>query len=219
MSKINQTLNQPWRLSEQRYHPYVVSLDNQFVYVPILKNAHKFATHVFANQCRWNKIFPKNNHPFSKIDFSINHYKKLIVLRDPIDRWISSMSAYLFLHHTKWDYQNNDLFELLFDVIIIDEHTKPQVNFLENIDIEDCVFFNFNTNLTDNFQSWINDNIDPDIQIGVNTPKNNTEHKPLQNYIKTKLSSMVLNYKDRLFSTYKEDYNLINSIQFYKRSV
>ena len=60
--------------------------NGEYAYIPILKNAHTWLTQVFRDGLKWDPVSdPKE----------ISHCKKIIVLRDPAERWISGMATYL----------------------------------------------------------------------------------------------------------------------------
>lgn len=206
---IRKTNLQTWRMFEQKPMSFVHSVKKKQTYIPIFKNAHTYVESVFIKLCNWKT--------YDVLD-DINSHTKIIILRDPLDRWISGISEYIHLHHKNWNIDNRDLLDLLYDVIIIDEHTKPQVNFLDGINIENCVFFKMDNNFTFNLHDWIQKNVSPFIKFNhalYSQSHNRSDTKPLQNTIKQKLYGLELCFRQRVEQCYKDDYDLFYSVKFY----
>jgi hypothetical protein len=122
---------------------------NNYIYVNIPKNASSWMKEKF-NRREYNYI----NDP---IDATF-----IVVLRDPVSRWISGaaqafvgcspQSPYFFL---------NIGFNAIFDHVVIDEHTAPQTMFLDEINHDRTVWFNCDPNLIKNWKSWSSKKIVP----------------------------------------------------------
>lgn len=211
MIHVKQSKKGSWRLSEQRKHPYVVSTDESYVFLPILKNAHSYTSMFFEQGLGWIRCDPNN--------VTITEKTKIILLRDPIERWISGATEYLHLHHRDFDFNNDDLLMLLFDIIIVDEHTKPQVTFIEGIDLSNALFFNVDDKLTTNLSKWVRKKFNPFFNAPTNLWRNSKIENSTKKLINNRLSDFVNRYKERFEYCYEEDYNLINSINFYKGGI
>lgn len=131
-------------------HPYgscLIRQDNQhdytLIYVTIPKCASTWMKHVFK---------PAQDADYREIS-GAKHY--VVILRDPIDRWISGFAQaqvgttpYHKSHftHLGWDQ--------VFAKIVFDNHTEPQVSFLAGIDTQDVTWFKFGDDLYDDVQHW-----------------------------------------------------------------
>ena len=74
-----------------------------------------------------------------------------MVLRDPVDRWISGIAECLTLYHPMFDLQDMETVELIFDRVTFDDHTERQVKFLQGLDTDDCIFMWCDENYRNNF--------------------------------------------------------------------
>jgi hypothetical protein len=121
------------------------------MYLPILKNAHSWATSLletnlqFVNQNIFSREYPQL-------------VKFIVILRDPIERWVSGAAEYL----SKYDPDvcreivNNDNFmKLLCDIGRLDLHTNRQLDVLYDIDIKQCVFFKCDSTLESTMYHFI----------------------------------------------------------------
>lgn len=150
----------------------------------------------------------------------------VVVLRDPVDRWISGITTYLSLNHAGHflvdDFLNyikthgKWLLEILFERVSFDDHTERQVYFLKPFDLSNAYYFYASVNdrleyqLTQFYQGeGIKLNFEHDI-------KNYRKHDPIHRFFTEFLfDSKNRNYKEKLINYYKEDYDLINSVRFY----
>jgi len=115
--------------------------------------------------CKDRKIFaidiPKNassagKHFYNKNNFveanftdkDVNPEKFIVIMRDPVQRWVSGVTEYLAGEYGNLkftnvsDYINNKLLiELIFDQLVFDAHTFPQIAFLEDLKMEKIDFY------------------------------------------------------------------------------
>lgn len=152
----------------------------------------------------------------------------IVVLRDPIRRWVSGASEFLMMYHQGIidnivepnDYDFLPLLgeklgiKLLFDTMTFDDHTERQAVFLNNIDLSRCMWVYSDKNFSQSFSKLLDGIGYPNDFVGA-TKANSTENE--DNAKKKKLQeflSMVID-KDE-FKNYNLqqwfwcDYELIN---------
>ena len=66
-----------------------------------------------------------------------------VVLRDPVDRWLSGMAEYITRYHRDFDFNqlNQQSLDLIFDRVAFDDHTESQVYFFDGIDHDHIKWF------------------------------------------------------------------------------
>ena len=114
----------------------------QYNYLPIAKNAHTWTTALLATNLQFTKVVN-----YSKI---LPYGKFIVILRDPIKRWIAGVAQCLSEYDTNMcrDLVHNDNFiKFLCDMGSIDGHTRPQINGLLQVDIKQCIFFKCDSTL------------------------------------------------------------------------
>jgi|688.fasta_scaffold574623_1 hypothetical protein len=188
----------------------------QNIYVPIPKNA---STNIRA---------AIKNSDFQSIVFldkmqQLKPQSTVVVLRDPIDRWISGITTYLNLYVIKKNNvlnflkeikKDKNFLDLLFEKITFDDHTEKQIYFLQPFDKSQCTFF------------YIDDKIEfrlTQFYLGeglkISFDKNHMNHRkndPVHEFFTTFLfDAYNHNYMEKLKEHFREDYNLISQTKFY----
>ena len=164
----------------------------------------------------------------------------IVILRDPVQRWISGISQYITTYiqgvHgpngpvfdgmivTEQDYfmsadmfiaQYNDLVERLFlDVgSRFDDHVWPQSELLSDLlpTVKRTYFF-LDENLNARLSKYLGFTEFTDIDRNQGT--NNPEQKKIQEFFIGRLNDRS-ELKERLIKHYHEDYDLIDSVEFY----
>lgn len=182
---------------------------NLFAFVPIPKCASTYVTKFLVEGLSW-KISKEDD----RIQDSL--FRKLVILREPIDRWVSGMAQYLTTYHGDLPLQSRELTEFIFKRVDFDPHTTPQVNFIAGLDIDSTIFFRFDSQLEKNFRSYIHENTGKDYNLPVfrnDTPKSG--HKP---YIGQKLKVLLKSndqWLQHVTDYYKKDIDLYNEVKFY----
>lgn len=150
-----------------------------------------------------------------------NLYSKhaIVVLRDPIDRWLSGIAEYMFLYHPNVDlaHLSNSYFELVFDKISFDDHTEKQVLFLEGLDLNNCTFLYCDKNYKMNFSNFLAYNNMPNSYFKYedqHVTANSKERKKFRDVFENALNSKKT-FKNKLEWYFEEDYKLIDSTNFY----
>ena len=193
-------------LGECMSHP-----DTDLMYVYIPKNASSWTK---PNLQDWNwEMY--NYHT----DLQIKNKKAIIVLRDPLERWVSGIAEYLYLHQydlNTWELSSH-MINLIFDRIVFDDHTDRQINFLHGLERSNCVFFNCDENYRKNFSDFLNANNMPNEYYKYDL-QHVSAHSPIRNDFKNLFQQQIKKhskYREAVEWYFHEDYKLINSVEFY----
>lgn len=149
----------------------------------------------------------------------------MVVLKDPVDRWVSGVGTYI----TSWilgpgygsDHfveNYNNLFErLLFETLILDDHTTPQVTFIKQLEQLlpgiPVTYFKLDRYVIDNMGACITQplTIAP---VESNVSEDHYDQQVITNFIKERiLADFTL--KSKIVARYQKDYDFINQTQFY----
>ena len=136
----------------------------------------------------------------------------IVVLRDPLDRWISATVQHFEANRGEIIDPNNTLFmDFIFTKIQFEMHSVRQVDYLSLIKnfAERCVYFELNNNFTSNINSYLG-------SIGVNEVVTHIDNvsAPTKDTVLVKFIKAHPNYKQKIVDYYKADYDLINSVVF-----
>jgi len=195
--------------------------ESDFIYIPIQKNAHTWTVNELLARGFTNKTFFHNPE-------YINAKDTIVVLRDPIERWISGMAEYfsialwdMKLLDTSTDVIDEEMLEIIINKTELDQHTRSQTDFIKKINMNKLIFFNFHDNYTMRFRDFLNSR--GLLQDGVNWAKLNstdtkfrTPHKTLR-WV-TFFNEVLKNpqYLKKIQNFYEEDQKLIDSVKFYQ---
>lgn len=181
--------------------------DTDLMYINIPKNASSWTK---PNLKDWSWEF-YNYH-------TDNLYDKhaLVVLRDPMERWLSGIAEYMTLYHV--DADPTAWFDLIFERIAFDDHTESQLLFLQGINLNNCTFFLCDKNFKSNFSDFLNKHDMPnsydryeDQHVTANSP----ERARFKNIFAEALKNSKYNQKVEWY--FEKDYKLLRSVQFYAR--
>lgn len=199
-------------LQARGYHPGggLISSSGVF-YLNIPKNASTYITNILQN----------NGWQYHNTNDWININKCIVVLRDPIDRWISGFATYVSSwllgvgygsDHFVQDY--NPLVEkLIFDNLTFDDHTTAQSAFIAQLPPVDITYFKLNKNIIWQIGQDLNINLST-ATVDDNKSENNYDQRQIIDLIQTKVDNDPV-LKARIFEHFKSDFDLINSVQFY----
>jgi hypothetical protein len=140
----------------------------------------------------------------------VNSSENLIVLRDPIDRWCSGITQYLY--NTKLDLPIDEI----FNKITFDDHTELQTYFLKDVDLDSATFMLADDNLRANLANWIYSNgyrTNVDIAIEYNSSSEDDRITTKDHY--AKLLEQNPEFVLKLQQHFEEDYKLIGKVKFY----
>jgi hypothetical protein len=194
-----------WQHKGHCYGECMSHQDSAYMYVYIPKNASS-----------WTKPNLKD-FGWQFYNYHTDNLNKhaLVVLRDPVDRWLSGIAEYFALYHPTFDTWTTDAFDLTFDRVCFDDHTERQVKFLHGLDTDNCVFFDFN-NYRQAFSHWISEHYGKnkyDSYEFQHVSENSPERKKFKEIFKRKLENSK--YLEQIKNFYEQDYKLINQIKFY----
>lgn len=197
-----------WQYKGHHFGECMSHWDSELMYVYIPKNASSW-TKPNLKDYEWEFY----NYHSDKLD---KH--ALIVLRDPVERWLSGIAEYFALYHPKFkmDSWTHDVFDLVFDRVCFDDHTECQVKFLHGLDTDNCTFFWFDENYRTNFSQCIS-------EYYGNNSYNNYEYQhvsdrdPTRRNFKEIFRNTIQNskYLEQVKNYYAQDYELINQVKFY----
>ena len=198
------------------FHPGSMVVTEKFFYVPIPKNASSYMTALLrANDWQLYNFLYDN----------ITDKKCIILLRDPVDRWITGISQYLCSYVINDDFNSNDLINdwsrlvetIIFDKVIFDDHTEQQCYFFNSIPIDQCVFFDSTNQPEVNIKKYMN-TLGYDLDVNIELPKNesigNREHNKLCKFFTLWIQENP-ELMQRIKDVYHDDYNLIETVNFY----
>ena len=195
------------------FAPGGMFMKDNLVYIPIPKNSSSYI----------GQLLLKNGWGIGNfLTTDLTNKQLIILLRDPIDRWISGMAEYLCLSLLKngrtsddivknW---NNIIQDLIFDRVIFDDHTEKQVYFIQSIPIKNCVFFNSAKQPEQAVKQYLTTHdidLNIDMVIDRNQTQGNKYKEPLVNFLRDQLAQNP-SLTNKLMNTYREDYTLWNVI-------
>jgi hypothetical protein len=202
-------------MQDQGYYPGggMLSPNQEIFYLNIPKNASTYLTNVLKeNQwLHWNIL-----------ENSAGIKTTIAFIRDPVDRWISGFATYAALHLFGYGYGSdhfvedyNDLTKrIIFDQVIFDDHTNHQVKYVKQILDYNPVFIRYNENLIPQINSFLGQDLNTTIIIDANKSESNYDTEQVSKFIKKQIANNP-DLKARVVQAYKEDYEFINSIEFY----
>lgn len=194
------------------------------VYIPIPKNASTWASLYFREILKWGLYTEetmRNEMPWLVDISSLKFHKKLVILNDPVERWIRGVSQYLTtaMPDLVW-ITDKDFMKFIYTHVLFDTHTLPQVNFLHNLNTEDMDFLKMDKNLERNLSEYLKQYIPEEfVSIPDDLFKNKTpldSNKFFLNERFKQLTNTDPKYKQMIIDMYEEDYKLISNIKFYE---
>lgn len=141
----------------------------------------------------------------------VNSKENLVILRDPIDRWCSGITQYLY--NSKQDLSVDEV----FDKITFDDHTDLQTYFLQGVDLDRTTFMLVNESLKANLNNWVYNrayrtNVDIAIQYNASGEDDRRTTKEYYVELLEQRPDLVL----KLQQYFEADYKLIGSVKFYE---
>jgi hypothetical protein len=158
-------------------------------------------------------------------NYHTDHLKNkhaMVVLRDPLDRWLSGICEYFALYHPNFDPNdfNSITLDIIFDHVTFDDHTEKQIYFLEGLDPKKCTFFYCNHLYRQAFTQFLRNQHFTNINIA-DYSKYDYQHTTEGDLIRTKFKNLFKplltnsKYVDHIKDHYKKDYELIQRVTFY----
>lgn len=231
---ISATVRQHWHR-----HPYgqcrVISHDatrTDWVLINIPKNASSWIIQVFGSGREDNYLHNKPRWP----------RRHVVVLRDPVDRWISGFaqahSGTDPRHHTHY---RNLGWDTVFSQVVFDNHTEPQTSYLSGLDTRDITGFWCGSTLRQDVQAWcqeqqldltvpeLGQDSDNQFNVGAWSTEKWTTDLTLPDLGYWGVSAQVIQqeareqlhrsprYRRCLETFYRQDQELIDAIDFYRK--
>jgi hypothetical protein len=185
------------------------NLDYDFIYVNIPKNASSWT----KQQLEAVDFTQKNYHT----DY-IGNRPAVVVLRDPVDRWVSGIAEYFtrYYHRNSPADLNSFTIDIIFKHITFDPHTEKQLYFVQNLD--NIVYFWFGDSYRQSFGKFLTEQGIPNTAAesdrswwsGHNPDKRAEWTKFFQQQIENNSK-----YLDQIQQHFRQDYELIESANFY----
>lgn len=209
--------------------------DQWFCYVPITK---VYST--YLRRALPAAEFDIHSWQWHKISGSVpdrNSVQYLVALRDPVERWVSGIVEHWCRAQPDRDWSMTDNYDWLFDQIEFDVHTLPQIQFLDLVPMDRCVWL-WAPATGIQCHTWWHDHdvdlrpvLDADRNLGNARPQIWFDHGSrlahpipgavpsvpswqIQHTVRWLLdqdSSRVARVRDH----YRDDYTIINSVKFY----
>ena len=146
-------------------------------------------------------------------EHDMSGYRPLILLRDPVARWISNCPAMeKIAQHTQTQIDR------IFDNLakwMQDEHSAPQSDFIAGLDLGQAVFFKCDKNLSRNVEHFLR-------QQGFDMPApapQNVSERSKQYVSATQAWQGILDtpkYQQVFREHFAQDYELIQNVTFYR---
>lgn len=185
---------------------------------------------------------PKNasssiKNELTKLGWDFGHIREfpkaqpIVVLRDPVERWISGIAEYLLMYHadiidnlTRHDGYNalpilgQELgLSLIFDTITFDDHTDRQTVFLNDCTFFNCIWVKLDKEFNQKFSRLLND-IGYENQFELSEKENDSDNSILKRDLKH-LFRLILDKNHDRRKAIEEwfwcDYELLNKMEFY----
>lgn len=180
------------------------------------------------NASTWAKEYFKSGYDFLYFDnfnknTGLKKLPKVVILRDPVSRWISGISEYLMRQPSIIEIDIN-LIKLLINKMHFDPHTDCQVNFLHGLETNLCTFFYVDDKLQENLQDYMDQKHlekSPNFNKVKDIKKNSLEENGNASWRQQILNLMRLDdtIEKKIRDYYYDDYHLISKVNFYKKQI
>jgi len=221
-----------WQTGDSWLH-YNYRDDVSYVYINIPKNASCWMKENFGGYLYdWhNNQFkaPVNSEITQKRGLkAAKHY--LVILRDPIDRWITGFAQSFWGGDDRDpNYFQNQPPERWIDLIPHDDHVRPQIGFISGLDHSITTWFDCDHHLTETVGRWMQERFDLAVKTLEDDVDNNynvsSRGRPwsatgiTKQFIIDQLKSLLQNhpeYVERLRQIYQHDYDLRSTVTFHE---
>lgn len=180
----------------------------QYVYLPILKNAHS-----------WTQQFLKDNLGIELEENNqyVHNKKIIIVLRDPIQRWVSGIAQFMSMYDiVKCNelLNNKSFLEVLFDVCKLDLHTRLQLDDIFFVDMRKCLFFRCDNSYTGTMRSFVSTLNKTNTIIENNIYHSVTSGNESKKFVYKEMTKIISNsyYHDKISAYLLPDIQLLDYI-------
>lgn len=200
-----------WKHKGHIYGHCYTSDDSRFFYCNIPKNASS-----------WTKDFVTKNLNWTEKNFInsglIRDKIPIVVLRDPIERWLSGITEYINHYHENFDVNqvNTTMLDWIFDRVAFDDHTERQSMFIESINLNKTVWFWCDHTYSEKVSNFFHKEglILTDCEINGIMNMSNGKKTHWSDYFRR---CLVTNpeYNKKIQAYYQDDYKLIKSVKFF----
>jgi hypothetical protein len=192
----------------------MLSPDGKTFVLNIPKNASTYVTNVLR----------ANDWSYSDIMHIVNakqgHIKCVVLLRDPVDRWISGFATYCASYVLGYGYGSeyfmrdyNDLTErIIFDNLIFDDHTEPQITFVRQLpnqfDKQFILIKGGRERLIKNLSDIVGQELNIPF-VDANVSEDNYDVKNIADFIRGKITAPL---QTKIFDRYYQDYEMLKQV-------
>lgn len=192
----------------------MISPDRKTFVLNIPKNASTYITNILKT----------NGWDYSDVSHIVNEQKHkvkaVVVLRDPIDRWISGFATYCASYILGYGYGSDHFVEdynclterIIFDNLVFDDHTEPQstfVNQLSNQFEKQFVLINGNRDkLIRNISELVGQELII-TEVDANVAEDHYDVKHISNFMRGKITGPL---QTKIFDRYYKDYELLQQV-------
>lgn len=216
---IDDKLLSSWSVPGHRFGECRSINNLDLVYVNIPKNASTWTKTQLAT------LGAQEDNYF--INTELAKKPMLVMLREPIERWISGISWYMTLHHASLvdlceqniDVKNTVL-SMIKSKVSFDPHTAPQSNFLQGINFSNTTFIRVKHN-NDDYCNTFSKFFKEELGIENSFDQSPSQHVAIGNPIQLRWVNFFQSALDsdlnmKLHRYYRSDITLFNSAKFYE---
>ena len=202
-----------------------------YSYVVIGKNASTWMQEFFnmAGELKYGKYGPAVVAPYNYNikQFGILPQKFIVILRDPVERWCSGITEFLVNKakfregvEESFTLSDRETLDLLFGHVQFDWHTIPQVDFLDGLDTDQCIFFRLDQDFENTMKRFTEKELKIDTSKVILRPNSyNTAERESHSSIRKVIDFEIQTnprYLDQIKAHYAMDIKLFNSVKFYE---
>jgi len=133
-----------------------LSPDNKFYWVVIPRNASSWIS-ALLRSLNW-----KRTNIYSISNEIKQHATPLVIIRNPIDRWLSGMTylAAAVVPEVRGQPLSEDIMKMMLHYVTFDDHSEMQSKFLDDTTqiLRKPVYFSFGNNLTTEVTNFLKEN-------------------------------------------------------------
>jgi len=146
----------------------------------------------------------------------------MVILRDPVERWLSGVCEYFTLYHSDIDVTqfNTAFYDFLMDQLTLDDHTEKQFYFIDGLSHRNITWFWCDSTYRDCFSQFLKEQGFDNKYNRYNyqhTTENRKDGDARRSDFKKIFDPLLKNskYLDKIKNHFNEDYELINSVKFF----
>jgi hypothetical protein len=243
---------QEWSQATEHGHSYCVARHDPLrflICVDIPKNASSWVKHHTPGMgfnYHTQKFSADNDLRMQNIDTltlnnALQHARYIVILRDPVNRWISGLAQYLHGYDSSHPLHINNVdWDMIFDTVVFDGHTRSQCKFIKGIDHSKIIWLRCDNTLAKNYGTIMEqftgtpfkittEDQDPNNVFNITKKKlpavmgsltnPGTFTTELPQFIVDRISEKLADnpdYFDKLRHFYKKDYELFDTVNFYQ---